>query len=155
MGGYQYVSSAMAFNFGYEFRRGWFHNRVFVFFASLYTFFQFYITLVPGKLSCIWRVNCENPDVVRGVTAGDPLPIQNPFNTTVMPVDFRWKLIAVMVSNAIALAMYEYFVVNGLRRRGAAKKRRATVNGKESRPTICEGTEEDLSGLTTKQDRIV
>jgi len=124
--GYQYISSAMAFNFGYEFRRGWCRNYVFVFFAALYTFFQFYITLVPGELSCIWRVNCENENTSRSITAHDPLPIQNPFNTTVMPKDFRVKILLIMIGNTIALLAYEYFVVNGLRRRWAANKRRAT-----------------------------
>jgi len=120
--GYQYVSSAMAFNFGYEFRQGWFRNYVFVAFAALYSFLMFYITMVPGELSCIWRVNCENEDTSRSITAHDPMPIQNPFNTTVMPYDFRVKILLIMIFNAVAIASYEYFVVNGLRRRWGATK---------------------------------
>lgn len=151
--GYQYVSSAMSFNFGYEFRRGWFRNYVFVFLAAFYTFLQFYITLVPSKLSCIWRVNCENENVVRGVTAHEKFPIQNPFNTTVMPVDFRWKLIALMVSNAVALSMYEYFVVNGLRRRWAAKKRREALQ--TSQPKILDDGNDKEQIDATQSERIV
>ena len=121
--GYQYISSAIAFNFGYEFRQGWCRNYVFVFFAALYSFLMFYITLVPGELSCIWRVNCVNEDTSRSVTAHEPMPIQNPFNTTIMPEDFRIKILLLMLFNAVATSGYEFFVVNGIRRRWAANKR--------------------------------
>jgi hypothetical protein len=89
---YQYITSAMAFNFGYEFRQAWWRNYLFVAFALFYTVIQFYITLVPGEISCVWRVNCVNENTCRGVVTYDALPIQNPFNTTVMPEQFRWKL---------------------------------------------------------------
>jgi cation-transporting ATPase 13A3/4/5 len=111
--GYQYISSAMAFNFGYTFRAAWIKNYVFVVLALGWTFMQFYITLVPGELSCLFRVNCSNENVVRGVTEG-PMPIKNHFNTTIMPTSFRWTLIAIMVSNTIAIMGYEYFIVNGI-----------------------------------------
>jgi magnesium-transporting ATPase (P-type) len=127
--GYQYVSSAIAFNFGYEFRRGWWRNYVFVAFALFYTFLQFYITMVPSKLSCVWRVNCVNEDTVRTITSADPLPIQNPFNTTVMPESFRWKVLLIMICNAMATSGYEYFIVNGVRRNygSAAKKQKSAA----------------------------
>ena len=63
--GYQYISSAMTFNFGYNFRAGWFKNRLFVALVCVFTCIHFYITLVPSKLSCVFRVNCSNE--VRGV----------------------------------------------------------------------------------------
>jgi hypothetical protein len=113
---YQYITSAMAFNFGYEFRQAWWRNYLFVAFALFYTVIQFYITLVPGEISCVWRVNCVNENTCRGVVTYDALPIQNPFNTTVMPEQFRWKLVLLMVANAVATSGYEYFIVNGVRR---------------------------------------
>jgi hypothetical protein len=113
---YQYTSSAMAFNFGYEFRQAWWRNYLFVSFALFYTVIQFYITLVPGEISCVWRVNCVNENTCRGVVTRDALPIQNPFNTTVMPEQFRWQLVLLMVANAVATSGYEYFIVNGVRR---------------------------------------
>jgi hypothetical protein len=67
-------------------------------------------------------VNCNNEDVVRDI-APELTPIQNPFNTTVMPQDFRNKLIAIMVCNTLAVVAWDYFVVNGIRKRLAAKKR--------------------------------
>jgi hypothetical protein len=121
--GYQYISSAIAFNFGYEFRQAWCRNYLFVFLAALYTFLMFYITLVPGELSCIWRVNCVNEDTCRGVTSHEPLPIQNPFNSTVMPKDFRVTILMLMIFNAVATSGYEFFIVNGIRHRYAAAKR--------------------------------
>jgi predicted P-type ATPase len=114
--GYQYINSAMAFNFGYTFRSAWIKNYVFVILALGWTIIQFYITLVPGKLSCFFRVNCSNENVVRGVTSG-PIPIKNYFNTTIMPMSFRWILVSIMVSNTIAIMGYEYFIVNGLGKR--------------------------------------
>lgn len=58
--GYQYISSAMAFNFGYTFRSAWIKNYTFVALALGFTIIQFYIALVPGYLSCVFRVNCSN-----------------------------------------------------------------------------------------------
>lgn len=123
--GFQYICSAMAFNFGYEFRQAWIRNYVFVAIASMFTFIHFYITLVPGELSCLWRVNCINENALRSVTTFDIFPIQNPFNTTIMPLDFRRGLCAIMVANAIVITAYDYFVVNGIRRAAAAKIRLA------------------------------
>lgn len=122
--GFQYISSAMVYNFGYEFRKGWFSNYIFVILVSIYSGIMFYITMVPGKLSCVWRVNCVNENVVRGVTAHVPFPIQNPFNTTIMPNDFRVKILALMIVNTVAIMAFDFFVVNGLRRRWGAERRR-------------------------------
>jgi cation-transporting ATPase 13A3/4/5 len=131
--GYQYISSAIVFNFGYEWRQAWIRNYIFVLLVFAYTFIQFWITLVPGKLSCFWRVNCNNEDVVRPVTTPELVPILNPFNTTVMPQDFRNKLIAIMVCNTVAVVAWDYFVVNGIRQRLGAKKRAVKDLGEPSR----------------------
>ncbi len=130
VGGFQYVTSAIAFNFGYEFRGNWFRNRIFVALVLLFSTLMIYINFTPGKLSCIWRVNCVNDDARRSVTA-DTLPIQNPFNTTIMPNDFQAGIFGLMIANAIVLSAYEYFVVNGIRRYYGAKKRqgKAVSNG--------------------------
>jgi predicted P-type ATPase len=60
MGGFQYIASAMAMNFGYTFREGWFKNYIFVFFSFTWLLFQFIMTIYPSSFSCIWRVNCDN-----------------------------------------------------------------------------------------------
>ena len=110
--GYQYISSAAAFNFGYSFRSNWFRNYVFVFFFLLWTAVQFSATLTASKLSCIWRLNCDNEHADRFVTIPYPVPIHNIYNTTVMPVEFRGKLVALMVVNLILNCAWDYFVVN-------------------------------------------
>jgi cation-transporting ATPase 13A3/4/5 len=113
--GYQYISTAMAFNYGYCFRAGFLKNRVFVLLAVGFTVIHFIITVYPGDLSCLWRVNCTNDHVQRGITTGfQPLPINNPFNTTVMPVSFRWTLIVIIISNTIAVQCWEVFFINGV-----------------------------------------
>ena len=111
--GYQYISSAMAYNFGFKHRAGWLYNWRFVFFVIVWTIIHFVIVLYPSTLSCFFRVNCDNEDVVRGATIDSKTPIQNPWNTTVMPVHFRHDLLVIIIMNAVALALWEYFVVNG------------------------------------------
>jgi hypothetical protein len=90
---------------------------------------QIFITLVPGKMSCFWRVNCDNDHVLVSVVKGEKVPIQNPFNTTVMPVEYRWSLIAIIVANTLAVIAWDYFVVNGTRKKlGARKRQQAQVS---------------------------
>jgi cation-transporting ATPase 13A3/4/5 len=60
VGGYQYIASAIALNFGYAFREAYWKNYVFLFLSTLWTVFQFVMTLYPSSFSCIWRVNCSN-----------------------------------------------------------------------------------------------
>lgn len=110
--GYQYISSAAAFNFGYSFRSAWYRNYVFVFFFLLWTSFQFTATLTASRFSCIWRLNCDNNNVVRFVTEPHPVSIHNIFNTTVMPIEFRGKLVVLMIANLILNCSWDYFVVN-------------------------------------------
>lgn len=115
--GLQFLSSAMAYNFGYEHRAAWYMNRRFAILSISFSFIQFYITLVPGKLSCLFRVNCLNDNLVLQVTSegGDKLvPLQNPYASTVMPVSFRWTLTVIMFANSMANMMWEYYIVNGL-----------------------------------------
>jgi hypothetical protein len=121
--GYQYVSTAAAFNFGYEWRQNWFRNYYFVLLVVIFTVIHFWATLVPGELSCLWRVNCENVNVLYSVTSGKKVPIQNPFNTTLMPASYRWTLVIIMITNAVANMGWDYVVVNGIRKKVAARRR--------------------------------
>ena len=130
--GYQYISSAMAYNFGYEFRQAWWRNYPFVAFAICYTSLHFYATLTVSQLSCVWRVNCINENVVRSVSPFTKVPIKNAFNTTVMPVAFRRGLVGIMSINAVVIAAWDYVVVNGIRHYFATKKRRGNRPEDES-----------------------
>ena len=100
----------MSFNFGFEFRQGWWRNYSFVSSVAVFSFFHYYAALVPGYISCLWRVNCDDDHAVFGVTRLDPDPINNPFHTTVMPVDFRWTLVILMLSNTICVMGWEYLI---------------------------------------------
>jgi len=111
--GFQYISSAMAYNFGFKHRAGWLHNWRFVCFVVIWTTIHFTVILYPSTLSCFFRVNCDNDNALRGATSSDVTPIQNPWNTTVMPMDFRIKLLILIIANAIVTSSWEYFVVNG------------------------------------------
>jgi len=130
--GFQYIAAAASFSFGYEFRKGWYRNYVLVLLLAVYTTIHFYITLVPSRLSCVFHVNCENGYGVRSVVSTEVIPIQNPFNTTVMPVDFRKGLIGLMVGNAAAVCGWDYFVVNGTRRY-LGRKRRMMASKKDAK----------------------
>jgi magnesium-transporting ATPase (P-type) len=110
--GYQFISSAMAYNFGYEWRGSWISNRWFVSLSVLFSLIHFYITLVPGYLSCLFRINCDNDHAVQSVTQGETFPIQNPYNTTVMPLNYRLTVFFIMVANTVAVMAWDYHVVN-------------------------------------------
>ncbi|CAB9522557.1 Probable cation-transporting ATPase 13A4 [Seminavis robusta] len=134
--GAQYISSAIALNFGYEFRAGWFRNYVFVLLVIACCFIHTYIIFVPSKLSCFWRVNCVNENVVGGVTGGFAvIPIQNSFNTTMMPDDFQWKIYVIIAANTVAVSAFEYFGINGIRRYFAAKRLAAEEEEAQSTKT--------------------
>lgn len=124
----QILGAAISMNFGYEFRRSWCRNYVFVAFVLGFSFLLSYIVFVPGKLSCFWRINCTNDNVVRSTADPNPAPINNLFATTVMPEEFQWKLWVMMASNVLALTVYNYFIVNGIRRfKDNHRARRAIV----------------------------
>lgn len=68
-------------------------------------------TLHPSQLSCVWRLNCTNENVVPAVTDSS-LPINNAFNTTIMPVNFRVKLLIMMIFNTFAIMCWTFMVGN-------------------------------------------
>jgi cation-transporting ATPase 13A3/4/5 len=113
IGGFQYTASAVAFNFGFAHRAPWITNYRFVFFVTVWTLLHVLVTLVPSGLSCLFRVNCSNNDVLPQVTTSGFLPIQNGFATTLMPMHFRIILVGLMVANLAAVCCWEYYVVNG------------------------------------------
>jgi hypothetical protein len=115
LAGLQNIGSAAVYNSGFSFRRSGFRNYVFAALAATYMCIHFYITLVPGTLSCLWRVNCENDNVLPFLVTGQTAPIQNIFNTTLMPSSFRVGLLCIMVANLVAIFSWELLVVNRLR----------------------------------------
>jgi cation-transporting ATPase 13A3/4/5 len=111
--GYQYISSAMAYNFGFKHRAAWIYNWRFVCFCIIWSTIHFVVVLYPSTLSCFFRVNCDNDNALRGATSDEVTPIQNPWNTTVIPKEFRGILLTIIIMNAVATSIWEYFIVNG------------------------------------------
>ena len=146
--GYQVISSATVYNFGYEFRQAWIFNWILVLLLAGYTAIHFYITLVPGEMSCFFRINCLNEYTFDGVFGA--LSIQNDFNTTIMPESFRRIIAVIMASNTIATVCWDYFVVNGTRRY-VGKKRRAAAKALEER-AMAAGKQLDVEDLALDVD---
>eukprot|EP00808_Paulinella_micropora_P026704 g73567.t1 len=112
--GWQYVASAMAFNFGGKHRAGWWDNWRFVLLCVIFFVCHMVVTLYPSKFSCVFRVNCDNEDICRFATTGaEPIPIQNSFHTTVMPMDFRGKLCIIFIVNTIVIMLWERLLIYG------------------------------------------
>jgi len=109
--GYQYISSAMAFNFGFNHRRPWIRNWIFVSLVIGYSVIHFTVTLYPSSLSCFWRINCDNRYITMALSVQEAT-INNPYHTTVMPIYFRWALLGIMTGNAALIVSWEYFIVN-------------------------------------------
>ena len=61
------------------------------------------LTLLTGT-SIIAIVVEQN--AVRSVTTAYAAAISNPWNTTVMPVEFRWKLVGIMAGNLVVLCLW-------------------------------------------------
>jgi hypothetical protein len=60
------------------------------------------------------------------------MPIQNPYNHTLMPYDFLVIVCLIMAANAVATGGYDYYIVNGIGKkvaRGFNKGRAANENG--------------------------
>jgi len=127
--GYQYISTAMAYNFGFEFRAAWIRNYIFVALSLLWTIVHYYVVLVPSRLSCFFRVNCVNEDTTRGVLTGHE-PVNNPWNHTVMPESFRNLIAGIITLNLFCNLGWEYFIVNGLQRRFIRKIRKMQMKKK-------------------------
>jgi len=126
--GYQYISAAITYNFGYNFRASWQKNYVLVFLVLVFTIIHLVSTVGSNVLSCLFRLNCLNDDIpwtfmVKVLAEDEPYPINNPYNTTYMPIQFRWTLVGIVVANTIIIIAYEYFIANGVIQRMASQRK--------------------------------
>jgi len=111
--GAQYLSSSMAFNFGYKHRQPWLYNWRLTIFLLLYFIIHTVILFYPSKLSCLFRVNCDNENAVRSVLDNCPAAISNSWKTTMMPYRFQCDLFILIVVNTFVVMAWEMFVVLG------------------------------------------
>lgn len=108
----QYVFSAAAFNFGFSYRKHWLRNYPLVILVIGFMFFHYWVTLVPGPVSCWLRINCVNEDnISSSVYNNGPVALQNDYNSTLMPVEFRRFLAVLMTVNFLAVTGWEFFIV--------------------------------------------
>ena len=108
----QYVFSAAAFNFGFTYRKHWLRNYPLVILVVGFMFFHYWITLVPGVVSCWLRINCVNEDnIAVSLYNEGPVALQNDYNSTLMPEEFRIFLAVLMTVNFLAVTGWEFFVV--------------------------------------------
>jgi hypothetical protein len=108
----QYVHSAAANNFGFAYRKHWMRNYLLVFLVVCFTFIHYWVLLVPGTLSCLLRINCVNEDnIIPSVYNLGPVALQNPYNNTLMPPEFRRFLAILITFNGLAVLGWEFFVV--------------------------------------------
>ncbi|KAJ2075662.1 hypothetical protein GGI16_008519, partial [Coemansia sp. S142-1] len=115
---FQFVNAAAVYNFGYRYRRSWITNYSLVVLYS--TFIAVVSVLVlanPNRFSCMFRINCGNPDVLVDLGYSRPTwhitPYNSPIGHNVLPHNFRWTLWALCITNAVLCLAYEKLVVLG------------------------------------------
>lgn len=111
--GAQYLTSAMACNFGFKHRQPWVYNVWLMFFVTIFYVCHIVILFWPSKLSCLFRINCSIENSLPGVLYPCKAPIANDWNTTVIPPNFRVTLFLLIITNTIAVVGWEYVIVLG------------------------------------------
>ncbi|KAJ2486746.1 hypothetical protein IWW37_005510, partial [Coemansia sp. RSA 2050] len=115
---FQFVNAAAVYNFGYRYRRSWVTNYSL---AVLYGMFIAVVSILvlanPNRFSCMFRINCGNPDVLVDLGYSRPTwhitPYNSPIGHNVLPHSFRWTLWALCITNAMLCLTYEKLVVLG------------------------------------------
>ncbi|KAJ2860082.1 hypothetical protein GGH94_005726, partial [Coemansia aciculifera] len=115
---FQFVNAAAVYNFGYRYRRSWITNYSLV---VLYSGFIAVVSILalanPNRFSCMFRINCGNPDVLVDLGYSRPTwhitPYNSPIGHNVLPHSFRWTLWALCITNAVLCLAYEKLVVLG------------------------------------------
>jgi len=112
--GAQMLHSAAAFNFGGKDRDMWIKNWRLVAWLAIFYAIHIVVLFLPSRLSCVYRVNCDNWNTVPSVLSiTQAHPIQNEWGTTLMPYSFRGKLFVIILFNLIAACLWEYVVILG------------------------------------------
>ncbi|OBZ88831.1 putative cation-transporting ATPase 13A3 [Choanephora cucurbitarum] len=115
---FQFVNSAMVFNYGYLFRRAWYRNYLLVaVWATFVAIVSYWELADPNPFGCLMRLNCGNPDVL--VSLGYPRPdfyiepYNNPLGHNVLPKSFRYQLWVYSIINMLTVHVWERFFVLG------------------------------------------
>lgn len=120
--------------------------------AGFFLFLHFFIVLVPGYVSCIFRMNCINEYNWAGsVYEMGPVPLQNPFNMTLMPQDFRIFLAILLASNMIIVLCWEYFVVGIGWGKRFCQSFNTFIRGRVGKDSMSASTKEGLNFAETEE----
>lgn len=137
----QVLITGFAVSLGHEFRRVFYRNYLYLLVAACGAVFMLWVILVPSPLSCLFRMNCENDYVSRGVTSPELIPISNPYAHTVLPMEFRWTMVGYIGLNLAVVVAFEY-LINAARRMLAEKKQASKRQEIENRSKA--GKQRDL-----------
>ncbi|KAI8053138.1 E1-E2 ATPase-domain-containing protein [Gilbertella persicaria] len=115
---FQFVNSAMIFNYGYIFRRAWYRNYFLVaVWATFVAIVSYWELADPNRFGCLMRLNCGNPDVLVSLGYERPdfyiEPYNNPLGHNVLPKSFRYQLWAYSIANMLVAHTWERFFILG------------------------------------------
>ncbi|OZJ06188.1 hypothetical protein BZG36_01004 [Bifiguratus adelaidae] len=131
----QFVGAAFVFNFGFLYRKSFFHNYTLMIIVCVFLAILYYFLLAdPNPFACMFRINCGDPDVLVAMGYTRPYWYIEPYNNlirhNVYPKVFRIKLFFMSIGNLLTLIIWEKVVVLGPVRTYLRKKyplRRQTV----------------------------
>ncbi|KAI7892685.1 uncharacterized protein EV154DRAFT_585903 [Mucor mucedo] len=115
---FQFVNSALVFNYGYIFRATWYRNYFLMAVCCTFIAVVSYWELAdPNQFGCLMRINCGDPDVL--VSLGYPRPnfyiepYNNPLGHNVLPKTFRYHLWIYSIVNMCVVHIWERFFILG------------------------------------------
>ncbi|KAJ9089903.1 hypothetical protein DSO57_1008304 [Entomophthora muscae] len=115
---YQFVNAAAIYNFGHRYRQAWHRNYPLVIVWLIFiAYISFMLLADPSVLSCMLRLNCADPDVLRSEGFSVPNYTISPYNilsgSNVFPMHFRIKLFVYCLANMAIGLLWERMVVLG------------------------------------------
>ncbi|KAI8322796.1 hypothetical protein GQ54DRAFT_131211 [Martensiomyces pterosporus] len=115
---YQFINNGFLVNYGYRHRRSWFFNPALLgVWAMLIIMISYAQLAPPSRLSCTFRINCGDPDVL--VSLGFKRPTwyiekyNSPIGNNVLPDYAKWTLWGYSIANMAASNLWQIVVVYG------------------------------------------
>ena len=121
---YQIIHAACCFNIGSRYRQGYWKNKIFLVVYSTAALVLAIVTLLdPNPLGCAFHVNCGTKEALEklgyDVWFKAPENYYNAIGHNVIPVYFRYIILAVSALNLVLLMIWEGVVIVGPVRRMA------------------------------------
>lgn len=114
----QVVGSALAYNIGSKYRRGGLRNTyLIIIYAILVGTLILVLMGSPNSIGCLLHINCGSQIALKnlGYTAPMYIPDQwfSAVGHNVLPVYFRWVILAICALNLLAFILWEKYVILG------------------------------------------